>query len=166
MLWKIIHDGYKGCGWQPSKTRIRRFEQGLKKGSLSYWRWLLGLIPRAAAALFNRLRPEQQHPRPASGSFANFLRSSRSSQTTSSRLRPVSMIGPPRRGSTPNLSDKSPRYTVKVSFIEIREDDDHIFDLLHPGSSSPVLVRKEEDGSVSWAGIKEIGVGGIGDILR
>lgn len=72
-----------------------------------------GLIPRATDALFDRVhRNHHGAPRPSS-SFSSSIRSS-----SPSRLRPVSVAGLPtaRRGSTPNLSSKSPRYTIRITF--------------------------------------------------
>ncbi|CDH55121.1 predicted protein [Lichtheimia corymbifera JMRC:FSU:9682] len=72
-----------------------------------------GLIPRATDALFDRVhRNHHGAPRPSS-SFSSSIRSS-----SPSRLRPVSVAGLPtaRRGSTPNLSSKAPRYTIRITF--------------------------------------------------
>ncbi|KAI7876321.1 P-loop containing nucleoside triphosphate hydrolase protein [Lichtheimia hyalospora FSU 10163] len=82
-----------------------------------------GLIPRATDALFDRVhRNHHVTPRPSS-SFSSSIRSS-----SPSRLRPVSVAGLPtaRRGSTPNLSSKSPRYTIRITFTRFDHSGNNV----------------------------------------
>lgn len=155
-----------------------------------------GIIPRAMSALFQRLNdiqrqsattkpppsPQQQQPQkraiPASGlsTFppASGLRVPRRSASTV-KLRPVSMIAPPRRGSssslstssTQPLSEKSTKYTVHVSFIEIYNEE--LIDLLNPApphERAPVTIREDTKGHIIWTGLKEVPVGSTEDVLR
>lgn len=104
-----------------------------------------------------------------------------SSSSSSSRLRPVSMIQPPsnnnnidgntgRRGSAPTTTlhqEKTSRCTVKVSFVEIYNEE--LVDLLNPAPPSerpPVTVREDTKGHIYWTGIKEVTVESSDDVLR
>ncbi|KAI9493149.1 P-loop containing nucleoside triphosphate hydrolase protein [Zychaea mexicana] len=135
-----------------------------------------GIIPRAAAALFDRLQRPGQTLRPAStfttssSSSSSSLRSPNPTQSTSAsaRLRPVSMVGPPRRGSSPNLTNgtNGPRYAVRISFAEVH--DDKLVDLLCSSADSNKLPfdRSVRNAQQSVHGIKEVAVRNTGDILR
>lgn len=155
-----------------------------------------GIIPRAMSALFQRLNDIQkqsshieksptqqlQQPQkraiPASGlsTFppASGLRVPRRSASTV-KLRPVSMIAPPRRGSNSSLTasssaplnEKSTKYTVHVSFIEIYNEE--LIDLLNPAppnERAPVSIREDTKGHIIWTGLKEVPVGSTEDVLR
>ncbi|KAK4521707.1 ESCRT II complex subunit Dot2 [Mucor velutinosus] len=158
-----------------------------------------GIIPRAMSALFQRLndiqkqsantnlpiqqqQQQQQQPQkraiPASGlsTFppASGLRVPRRSASTV-KLRPVSMIAPPRRGSSSSLNsscslplnEKSAKYTVHVSFIEIYNEE--LIDLLNPApphERTPVTIREDTKGHIIWTGLKEVPVGSTEDVLR
>ncbi|KAG2221904.1 hypothetical protein INT45_013240 [Circinella minor] len=141
-----------------------------------------GIIPRAAATLFDRLQqPNNQSLRPAStftsSTSSTSLRAPRPTQSTSAsaRLRPVSMAAPPRRGSTPNLSNgtNAPRYTVRISFAQVYEDK--LVDLLNNNNddkrdkrntTSFPFDRPVRNAQQNQHGIKEVVVRNTGDILR
>lgn len=98
------------------------------------------------------------------------------------KLRPSSMIGPPssnnrplpetRRGSSPlpNLPgdcDKTPHNIIKVSFVEIYNEE--LVDLLNPAPPSerpPVTIREDTKGHIYWTGVKEVTVQSTEDVLR
>lgn len=154
-----------------------------------------GIIPRAMSALFQRLDDIQKQPSntkpqqpataqnsikrvPPSG-LSTFpptsgLRVPRRSASTA-KLRPVSMITPPRRGSSASINtsnstpsnEKSTKYTVHVSFIEIYNEE--LIDLLNPAPSherAPVTIREDTKGHIIWTGLKEVPVGSTEDVLR
>ncbi|KAG2226634.1 hypothetical protein INT45_005120 [Circinella minor] len=107
------------------------------------------------------------------------------------KLRPSSMITPlntsnsngsngssngsSRRGSTPTLSNapgnnnntKTSRHTVKVSFVEIYNEE--LVDLLNPSPPTerpPVTIREDTKGQIYWTGVKEVTVESTEDVLR
>ncbi|CEP15184.1 hypothetical protein [Parasitella parasitica] len=152
-----------------------------------------GIIPRAMSALFQRLDDMQKQSslkshQPAAQNSAkrvppsglstfpptSGLRVPRKS-TSTAKLRPISMITPPRRGSSSSLrassptplSSKSTRYTVHVSFIEIYNEE--LIDLLNPApphERAPVTIREDTKGHIIWTGLKEVPVGSTEDVLR
>lgn len=159
-----------------------------------------GIIPRAMSALFQRLDDIKKEnipktstsnntiPAPTATAAGNNkrapsvlstfppnsgLRMPRRSASTV-KLRPVSMITPPRRGSnattissTIPANDKSTRYTVHVSFIEIYNEE--LIDLLNPAPANertPVTIREDTKGHIIWTGLKEVPVTNTQDVLR
>ncbi|KAG2210322.1 hypothetical protein INT47_003307 [Mucor saturninus] len=145
-----------------------------------------GIIPRAMSALFHRLDDIQKESSPSpqlkrAPSVLNTfpptsgLRAPRKS-TSTVKLRPVSMMTPPRRGSNattiPNTiptttNDKATRYTVHVSFIEIYNEE--LIDLLNPApphERAPVTIREDTKGHIIWTGLREVPVGNTEDVLR
>ena len=85
------------------------------------------------------------------------------------------MAAPPRRGSTPNLSNgtNAPRYTVRVSFAQVHEDK--LVDLLNSNdddkhdkknTTSFPFDRPVRNAQQNQHGIKEVSVRNTGDILR
>lgn len=155
-----------------------------------------GIIPRAMSALFQRLEDIKKESctdlkssssikdnnKRAPSVLSTFpptsgLRVPRRTQSTV-KLRPVSMIAPPRRGSNtsaiPNsatsnipVNDKATRYTVHVSFIEIYNEE--LIDLLNPApphERTPVTIREDTKGHIIWTGLKEVPVGNTEDVLR
>lgn len=157
---------------------------------------LKGIIPRAMSALFQRLQDirketsqhnkrAQQPPTLLNTPSVSGLRVPKRS-ASSVKLRPVSMITPPqRRGSaattlpthhhTPSQqqqqqqdnNDKSTRYTVHVSFIEIYNEE--LIDLLNPAppnERTPVTIREDTKGHIIWTGLKEVPVQNTQDVLR
>ncbi|KAI8883627.1 kinesin-domain-containing protein [Backusella circina FSU 941] len=147
-----------------------------------------GIIPRAMTKLFQRIlemKKEAFHPKASTtiaprASTASSLRiPTRSTSTV--KLRPVSMIIPPRQGSNGSSSplsnpsitapspppDKTPRYTVYVSFVEIYNEE--LIDLLNPappGERPTITIREDSKGHIIWTGLKELQVGRTEDILR
>jgi hypothetical protein len=92
---------------------------------------------------------------------------------SSVKLRPVSLIATPRRGSNATIpstipaNDKSTRYTVHVSFIEIYNEE--LIDLLNPApvnERTPVTIREDTKGHIIWTGLKEVPVTSTQDVLR
>ena len=85
------------------------------------------------------------------------------------------MAAPPRRGSTPNLSNgtNAPRYTVRISFAQVYEDK--LVDLLNTNNddkrdkrntTSFPFDRPVRNAQQNQHGIKEDVVRNTGDILR
>ncbi|KAI8328157.1 P-loop containing nucleoside triphosphate hydrolase protein, partial [Choanephora cucurbitarum] len=105
-----------------------------------------GIVPRAMALLFSLLQQQQQSELPTPTS-------------PRSGLRPVSQIG------NSNASQKY-RYSVKVSFVEIYNED--LIDLLNPALPSekpPVTIREDTKGHIYWTGVKEVTVHNTDDVL-
>lgn len=79
------------------------------------------------------------------------------------------MTPPSRRGSNASLlsNDKSTRYTVLVSFIEIYNEE--LIDLLNPSAPherSPVTIREDTKGHIIWTGLREVPVSNTEDVLK
>jgi hypothetical protein len=169
-------------------------------------KYIVGIIPRAMSALFQRLEDirnnnnnnmmkstintstttsikNNNNNKRAPSVLSTFpptsgLRAPRRTQSTV-KLRPVSMIVPPRRGSNTTIptsisasnnipiNDKSTRYTVHVSFIEIYNEE--LIDLLNPAppnERTPVTIREDTKGHIIWTGLKEVPVSNTEDVLR
>ncbi|KAI9032872.1 P-loop containing nucleoside triphosphate hydrolase protein [Phycomyces nitens] len=131
-----------------------------------------GIVPRAMAQLFDILhQTDSAIIRPVSPT------SSVSSSTTATtlskgRLRPLSRISKTPRISTPSpspappLPSLKPKYTVKVSFVEIYNEE--LIDLLNssaPGETPPVTIREDSKGHIYWTGVKEVVVHSTDDVL-
>ncbi|KAI9318009.1 hypothetical protein BX666DRAFT_1577572 [Dichotomocladium elegans] len=119
---------------------------------------LEGIIPRAVAAIFDCLsqtRPIQ--PRPAT-TFSNFR-----SPSTSRLVRPTSLIGLPRRGSTPNINSKAPRNTVRVSYAVFNSDGGMVDLLANRRNSNGSAHGSDETGAM---GIQQVLVRNMGDVLQ
>ncbi|KAG1054045.1 hypothetical protein G6F43_003913 [Rhizopus delemar] len=136
-----------------------------------------GIIPRAMSALFQKLYNTQKTTIPKrSFTSANAftatsnLRAPAKSFSTNVKLRPVSMMIPiSRRASNASIStnDKSTRYTILVSFIEIYNEE--LVDLLNPAPPSeraPVSIREDTKGNIIWTGLKEVPVSSTEDVLK
>lgn len=136
-----------------------------------------GIIPRAMSALFQKLYNTQKTTIPKrSFTSANAftatsnLRAPAKSFSTNVKLRPVSMMIPiSRRASNASIStnDKSTRYTILVSFIEIYNEE--LVDLLNPAPASeraPVSIREDTKGNIIWTGLKEVPVSSTEDVLK
>ncbi|KAI8368049.1 hypothetical protein BD560DRAFT_399164 [Blakeslea trispora] len=105
-----------------------------------------GIVPRAMALLFSLLQQQQQGEQ---------------STPTSPRsgLRPVSQI-------SSNIASQKYRFSVKVSFVEIYNED--LIDLLNPALPSekpPVTIREDTKGHIYWTGVKEVTVHNTDDVL-
>ncbi|KAF7721822.1 hypothetical protein EC973_004085 [Apophysomyces ossiformis] len=118
-----------------------------------------GIIPRTITALFERTT--QPARRRSSTILSDTMRIPRRCQSDI-KLRPVSMIALPRRGSAVNLNDKSTKYTMHVSFIEIYNEE--IIDLLN-SERTPISIH-EAKGRIQVIGIKEVPVECAEDVQR
>ncbi|ORZ13713.1 hypothetical protein BCR42DRAFT_467444 [Absidia repens] len=113
---------------------------------------------------------------------SSYLRLPRS-PVSPSKLRPLSTISTSathkdyggsnssRRDSAPALlwrtSDKSPRSSVHVSFVEIYNEE--LVDLLNTSPSSerpPTAIREDTKGQIHWTGVKEVPVSKPEEVLR
>ncbi|KAI9316029.1 hypothetical protein BX666DRAFT_2122305 [Dichotomocladium elegans] len=146
-----------------------------------------GIIPRAMAAIFAHLSGKksmtpsslllQAKQRPTS--HLPPMRSLTSHKRYMTMVRPPSMITTKPSIST-RLSQRAAsmapdgvfqhqqrRYTIKVSFIEIYNEE--LIDLLNPAPSSerpPVTIREDPKGQIYWTGVREVTVESAEDVLR
>ncbi|KAI8384706.1 P-loop containing nucleoside triphosphate hydrolase protein, partial [Radiomyces spectabilis] len=124
-----------------------------------------GIVPRSMALLFDILQNSSNEPtQPISPTSS--ISSSTSLSKNSSRLRPLSRISTPTlRQPQTNNTPKS-RYSVKVSFVEIYNEE--LIDLLNtaPGvERPPVTIREDTRGHIYWTGVKEMNVQNTDDVL-
>lgn len=122
-----------------------------------------GIIPRAVSYLFERLQAEETNQ--AIQSAASSIPSpSARKQSTASRLRPLSMLP----HNTPVVADaRNRKYTVKVSFIEIYNEE--LIDLLNdapPEARPAITVREDMKGQLVWNGVTEATASNIDQVLR
>ncbi|KAI9261153.1 hypothetical protein BY458DRAFT_478110 [Sporodiniella umbellata] len=135
-----------------------------------------GIIPRAMTALFQKIgdHPKEKQsktiiPKRSLSTIhsASGIQPPSRSFSSNIKLRPVSKL-PPRRGSTASMvNDKSPRYTVSVSFIEIYNEE--LIDLLNsspPGERTQVTIREDFKNNIIWSGLKEVQVSSAQDVLK
>lgn len=127
-----------------------------------------GIVPRAASLLFDLLQQSDMRSHSPTSS-------STSSSTTgikpTSRMRPPSrLMPPPQQRSQPNVAQASSsskfRYTVKVSFIEIYNEE--LVDLLNsapPSERPPVTIREDTKGHIYWTGVKEMVAHSAEDVM-
>ncbi|KAF7729727.1 hypothetical protein EC973_003805 [Apophysomyces ossiformis] len=112
-----------------------------------------GIVPRAMSLLFDLL---QQQP--------DMQPTSPSSSSASSNDLPSFARGLPRSFS--RASPSRFKYTVKVSFVEIYNED--LIDLLNsapPNERPPVTIREDTKGHIYWTGVKEVAVHSTEDVL-
>ncbi|CAO3593340.1 unnamed protein product [Absidia cylindrospora] len=137
-----------------------------------------GIVPRAMALLFDLLH--QIDTRPTSPTTSLSASSSIDGTTsTKGRLRPVSRISYSSFNNNNNSSSSSSastnsnnnakskyKYTVKVSFVEIYNEE--LIDLLNfapPNERPPVTIREDTKGQIYWTGVKEMMVNNTDDVL-
>ncbi|KAG1472165.1 hypothetical protein G6F56_001702 [Rhizopus delemar] len=100
-----------------------------------------GIIPRAMSLLFELLQQKGVEQPPAQNQFRS--------------IRPVSQ-----------MSNKYYRYSVKVSFVEIYNEE--LIDLLNsapPHEKPPVTIREDTKGHIYWTGVSEVSVKSTEDVL-
>ncbi|KAI8092484.1 uncharacterized protein BX664DRAFT_88480 [Halteromyces radiatus] len=143
-----------------------------------------GIVPRAMAYLFDSLQQQtferppsflptsttSSVPRPASPTSS--VSSSTTSLSKGSRLRPRSRLSHvPAPTPTPSRSSRfsipsSFKYTVKVSFVEIYNEE--LNDLLNdapPTERPPITIREDTKGHIYWTGVKEVNVNNADEVL-
>jgi hypothetical protein len=129
-----------------------------------------GIVPRSMALLFELLHNVDSSTRPISPT-SSISSSTSTSNKSASRLRPKSRIAN-RSSHIPNVNNNNnnnshkPRYTIKVSFIEIYNEDLH--DLLNsapPDEVPPINIREDTKGRIYWTGVKEVLVHSTDDVL-
>ncbi|OBZ89051.1 Kinesin-like protein KIF21B [Choanephora cucurbitarum] len=126
-----------------------------------------GIVPRSMALLFDLLH-NNQGERPISPT-SSISSSTTTSNKSGSRLRPKSRIGRAShvpQVSTNNSHSSKTKFTVKVSFIEIYNEDLH--DLLNSAPQEelpPITIREDTKGRIYWTGVKEVTVHSTDDVL-
>ncbi|KAI8376166.1 P-loop containing nucleoside triphosphate hydrolase protein [Radiomyces spectabilis] len=116
-----------------------------------------GIVPRAVALLFESL---QNPPSPTSPSSSSTSNNPSSPVLKPQSLHPRSRISLPPSSSSSSGSNGSSskyKYTVKVSFVEIYNEE--LIDLLNPAPPSekpPVTIREDTKGHIYWTGVKEL----------
>ncbi|KAI9468075.1 MAG: P-loop containing nucleoside triphosphate hydrolase protein [Benjaminiella poitrasii] len=108
-----------------------------------------GIVPRAMALLFDMLRHQNEQL-------------NRSSSSRASLIRPPSQISYNQKPASVTY-----RYSVKVSFIEIYNEE--LVDLLNlapPAERPPVTIREDTKGHIYWTGVKEMTVSNTSDVLQ
>jgi hypothetical protein len=133
-----------------------------------------GIVPRSMALLFDILHQTDQRPLSPTSSV-----SSTTSASNKSRLRPLSRIsnspstqrrshipGVPSNNSSNSNNNNKARFTVKVSFIEIYNEE--LKDLLNSvpeHERPPVTIREDTKGTIYWTGVREVTVHSTDDVL-
>lgn len=116
-----------------------------------------GIVPRAMALLFDTLQGTSTAERPITPAPSI----SSSTDTSAKRLRPPSRIA-----QHNGTSNNKQRYTVKVSFIEIYNEE--LNDLLNAAPAAerpPIHIREDAKGHIYWTGVKEVAVHSTEDVL-
>ncbi|KAI7896563.1 P-loop containing nucleoside triphosphate hydrolase protein, partial [Mucor mucedo] len=117
-----------------------------------------GIVPRAMALLFDLLHQQQQQNDIITSASSSVNNDSASRNQRS--LRPVSQI------HHQSNQKSTYRYSVKVSFVEIYNEE--LIDLLnsaHPSEKPPVTIREDTKGHIYWTGVKEMVVNNTNDVL-
>ncbi|KAL9547751.1 hypothetical protein PS6_006978 [Mucor atramentarius] len=133
-----------------------------------------GIVPRSMALLFDLLHSSNNDSanRPISPT-PSISSSTSTSNKSGSRLRPKSRIAN-RSSHIPHVSNNNnnnnnphkTKFTVKVSFIEIYNEDLH--DLLNSAPIDelpPITIREDTKGRIYWTGVKEVLVHSTDDVL-
>lgn len=64
-----------------------------------------------------------------------------------------------------NQHDKKTQYSVKVSFLELYNED--IIDLLNTNNkNASITIRENANGNITWSGVQEELIQGSADLLR
>ena len=126
-----------------------------------------GIVPRSMSLLFDILN-NNEPTRPISPT-SSISSSTSASNKSASRLRPKSKIATGNRSShIPNVPNPhKTKYTVKVSFIEIYNED--LYDLLNSAPIEelpPITIREDTKGRIYWTGVKEVPVHSAEDVLK
>ncbi|CAO3619422.1 unnamed protein product [Mucor hiemalis] len=128
-----------------------------------------GIVPRSMALLFDILNNNNDALRPISPTSSISSSTSASNKSGGSRLRPKSRIAN-RSSHIPqvptNNNPHKTKFTVKVSFIEIYNEDLH--DLLNSAPLEelpPINIREDTKGRIYWTGVKEVVVHSTDDVL-
>ncbi|KAI7896426.1 uncharacterized protein EV154DRAFT_411499 [Mucor mucedo] len=128
-----------------------------------------GIVPRSMALLFDLLHNNDTRPLSPTSSISSST--SASNKSSSRLLRPKSKLGnrsshvPQVVPQLPNSPHKT-KFTVKVSFIEIYNEDLH--DLLNSAPLEelpPITIREDTKGRIYWTGVKEVTVHSTDDVL-
>lgn len=62
---------------------------------------------------------------------------------------------------------KTSKFTIKVSFIEIHNED--LIDLLGQGDEDerpPVTIREDAKGNIYWTGLQEVKVNSVEEVIK
>lgn len=128
-----------------------------------------GIVPRSMVLLFDILNNNNDAMRPISPTSSISSSTSASNKSGGSRLRPKSRIAN-RSSHIPqvptNNNPHKTKFTVKVSFIEIYNEDLH--DLLNSAPLEelpPINIREDTKGRIYWTGVKEVVVHSTDDVL-
>jgi hypothetical protein len=129
-----------------------------------------GIVPRSMALLFDLLHGQNNPIRPITP-ISSLSSSTSTSNKSSSRLRPKSRISNrsshiPQVHNNSNTNPHKTKFTVKVSFIEIYNEDLH--DLLNSAPVEelpPITIREDTKGRIYWTGVKEVVVHSTDDVL-
>jgi hypothetical protein len=131
-----------------------------------------GIVPRSMALLFDLLHSNNNdnNNRPISPT-SSVSSSTSASNKSNSRLRPISKIATSRSSHIPHTNNTQQqahktKFTVKVSFIEIYNEDLH--DLLNSAPMDelpPITIREDTKGRIYWTGVKEVLVHSTDDVL-
>lgn len=128
-----------------------------------------GIVPRSMALLFDILNNNNEPIRPISPT-SSISSSTSASNKSNSRLRPISKIATNRSSHIPQVPNTNnphkTKFTVKVSFIEIYNEDLH--DLLNSAPVEelpPITIREDTKGRIYWTGVKEVLVHSTDDVL-
>ncbi|KAI8975459.1 P-loop containing nucleoside triphosphate hydrolase protein [Mycotypha africana] len=116
-----------------------------------------GIIPRAMSLLFDMLNKQQQQQVSQTEPIEKLVKS----------IRPPSSQSVSQRRNSQQQLNSNHRYTLKVSFVEIYNEE--LVDLLNSSSASerpPITIREDTKGHIYWTGVKEMIVHNTSDVLN